>query len=477
MPMMKTKMTPSMNKSPTTAGAADSSSGREPSSSDNVGNAAFIFYCLFIVSYFLHLGARVPPLGAVRIDILLCGLAIVLNMAAKKPEGASKARSAGNSMRSVSKLLLVLVIYIVVSLPFVRWPGSVIGHGWEPFLKSILFFMLTITTVTTEKRLKIFLCVFLAVQTFRVLEPLWMHITTGYWGSFTNMGNYELMDRLSGSPFDIVNPNGLAFVIIVVISLCHHILLKGSTTQKLLYFVLLAPLLYAMVLTGSRSGVSVLVLFALMAVWNSKRRVLVLSVLAVAVAALLASMSPLERQRYLSIVDHSAKGGATAEGRITGMWTDLEVGMRRPIFGHGLGTSLEANANATGEALPSHTLYTEVLQELGLIGLSIFLWFIVETCKNCLVAVKDARKAGGFLLHAAESSRDFGIVLVVFSLASYGLNEYQWYLLAALSVLLRDLSRKSVEASGTPIDATAEPAPRRPRIGERPARLSRVRAQ
>lgn len=429
-------------------------------SDEDVGKAAFYVYCVFIVSYFLHFGARVSALGAIRIDILLCGLAIVLSLAAKKRARAPGV-TAKEPMYRVSKLLIALVAYIVVSLPFVRWPGSVLGHGWEPFLKSLLFFMLTVLTVTTERRLKIFLIVFLSVETFRVLEPLYMHITSGYWGSFTNMGNYELMDRLSGSPFDIVNPNGLAFVILVVITLSHHILIKGSTKHKMLYFAMLVPILYAMMLTGSRSGVVALAVFALLVVWNSRRRALALSILAVACIALFASMTDLERQRYLSIVDHSAKGGATAEGRISGIWDDYDVGMQRPIFGHGLGTSLEANANARGEALPSHTLFTEVLQELGLVGLFIFVWFIVEACRNCMIAVRDAKRAGGFLLHAGESIRDFGIVLLFFSVASYGLNEPQWYLFAALSIVLRELSRKRLEAGDAAPTAMIETTPRR----------------
>jgi O-antigen ligase len=432
----------------------------ETTSEEDVGKAAFYVYCVFIVSYFLHMGARVSALGAIRIDILLCGLAILLSLIAKKPPGPP-GTPVKTPMHRVSKLLLALVIYIIVSLPFVRWPGSVIGHGWEPFLKSLLFFMLTVSTVTTEKRLKIFLIVFLSVETFRVLEPLYMHITSGYWGSFTNMGNYELMDRLSGSPSDIVNPNGLAFVILVVITLSHHILVKGSTKQKLLYFAMLAPLLYAMMLTGSRSGVLALAIFAILVVWNSKRRVLALSILAFACVVLLASMSDLEAQRYLSIFDHSAKGGASAEGRISGIWDDFDVGMNRPIFGHGLGTSLEANANARGEALPSHTLFTEVLQELGLAGLFIFVWFIVEACRNCLIAVRDSKRAGGFLLHAGESVRDFGIVLLFFSAASYGLNEPQWYLFAALSIVLRGLVRKRLEAGDTDLTAVVETTSRR----------------
>jgi hypothetical protein len=38
---------------------------------------AFGFYLLLIVSYFLHLTARVPWLGAIRFDLVLMGLVLV----------------------------------------------------------------------------------------------------------------------------------------------------------------------------------------------------------------------------------------------------------------------------------------------------------------------------------------------------------------------------------------------------------------
>lgn len=417
---------------------------------EDPGRLAFILYCLFITSYFLHLGDRIGILGTLRIDILLSGSTLLLTMFA-----ARRAPGENATMDPTGKLLLAICVYVVVTLPFVRWPGSVLGHGWEPFLKAACFYYFTVSTVTTEKRLKWFLTVFLSIQVFRVLEPLYMHLTTGYWGSFTNMGNYELMDRLSGSPFDIINPNGLAFVILVCISLCHSLLGRGQRRQKLLYLVLLAPLLYAMALTGSRSGALVLFIFALMAVWKSKHRALAMSAVAVMLVVIFMSLSDLERQRYLSIVDHSAKGAATAEGRVDGIWIDFKVGMERPIFGHGLGTSLEANANAYGEPKPSHTLYTEVLQELGLIGLAMFLAFMLQALRNCRIAYRETRSdPTGLLNRTAAGMVDFAILLMIFSVASYGLNEYEWYLLAGLSVALR----RVVSRSATSPNAASAPS-------------------
>jgi putative inorganic carbon (hco3(-)) transporter len=454
-------------------GSAGVTAGGAP---EETGRVAFIGFCLFVVSYFLHLGDRVSVLGALRIDILISGVVFVAILAQGKSPRAGEHKE---PLNPTSKLLLAIILYILFSLPFVKWPGSVIGHGWERFLKAICFYFFAVMTITSVKRLQQFLAVFVGVQTFRVFEPLYLHLTEGYWGSFTNMGNYELMNRLSGSPFDIINPNGLAFVILVVISLAHSLLYHGSRMQKLLYLALLVPLLYAMTLTGSRSGVVVLALFALMVVWRSKHRVVMLSAVVGICVIAAVSMSDLERQRYLSIVDKDAKGAETAQGRVEGLWVDFMVGMQRPIFGHGLGTSLEANANAHGEAMPSHTLYTEVLQELGLVGVGLFIAFIVATAKNTLRAVARSAQGGStsFLARAAQGLRDFGILLLVFSVASYGLIEYQCYLLAGLSVVLFRLAERHAQGAQAPA-VTPQLAAMRPRIGalKRPALPSTSKA-
>lgn len=406
------------------SGDAQAAGAAEPRS------LAFILYCVFIVSYFVHLGARVDLLGVIRFDLLLAALTIVLAFM----ENRDTERKYEMSLNT--KLLLAIGIYVIVSVPLVEWPGTVVRKGWEPFIKSLFFYFFTVGVVTTETRLKQFFFVFIGVQVFRVMEPLYMHFTTGYWGSFTHMGNFEFMNRLSGSPFDIINPNGLAFVILIVVCLTHYLLGTGNMKQKLVYLGLMVPILYAMSLTGSRSGMVVLAIFALLVIWRSKHRVVALAAVGLIVVGLVATMSDLEQQRYLSIVDKNAKGAATSQGRIDGIWIDVGVGLENPIFGHGLGTSAEANAHAYGKFMPSHTLYTEVLQELGLIGLGLFLAFMWVTWKNCMRSAQLAEQLGPcFLLRASRGMRDFAILLGIFSIASYGLNEYQWYLLAGLSVV------------------------------------------
>lgn len=123
----------------------------------------------------------------------------------------------GFEKNETNKYLTILIIYAILTIPFVQWPGSVIKYGIEGFIKAVVFYYFTVTFVNSEKKLKLLVFVFIACQTFRIVKPLYLHVAEGYWGSAASMAGWERLDRLSGAPHDIVNPNGLAFIIVSVI--------------------------------------------------------------------------------------------------------------------------------------------------------------------------------------------------------------------------------------------------------------------
>ena len=49
------------------------------------------------------------------------------------------------------------------------------------WLCAIVFFFFTAYALDTPKRIKVFVFVFVGLQVFRVLEPLFMHFQSGYW--------------------------------------------------------------------------------------------------------------------------------------------------------------------------------------------------------------------------------------------------------------------------------------------------------
>lgn len=382
----------------------------------------YYLYLLFTISWFVHLSSRIPFLGMIRFDMILVILMWVSILTSKK---TIKETSVNNNIK-------LLLIYIILTLPFVEWPGSVARFGLEKIIKATMFYYFTVYFVDTEDKLKRFIQVFLICQSFRIFEPVYLHITEGYWGSVASMSGWEYMERLSGAPKDTINPNGLAFVILTVIPFLYY-LFNTSTFYRLFSLITMPVAFYALLLTGSRSGMIGLIIIFTIIVIKSKNKLVISSIIIAVALFAFGTLSDVQKDRYLSIVSSDTRNATTAEGRTQGVISDFSVALRRPLFGHGLGTSREANANFGGKDQMSHNLYTEVAQELGFVGLLIFLFFIRSIVINYFN--KESKPTNsGHIVAINNGILVFIITNILFSFASYGLTSYEWYLFAGLSV-------------------------------------------
>lgn len=409
---------------------------------------AYRLYLVFVVSWFLHMPTRIRPLGLLRLDLLLL-LFITMLIFFSKPDDQGGEPSdppapplPPAASGGTQKIIKIMFAYIVLSLPLVEWPGSVIKDGLPDYIKAVVFYFFTISLITTEARLKTFMKVFLTCQAFRVIEPVVLHVTTGYWGSVASMGNWEAMDRLSGAPSDVINPNGLAFVILMVYPFLHY-LTSVSWKNKVVYVIVAPVLVYALMLTASRTGFVCMVVVLAGFWWKSRYKIVLTILMAVGMVATFSFLSADLKDRYLSLVSDDTKNSGTAEGRLTQFMENIEVGMRKPIVGHGLGTSAEANGNYGSYGKIAHNLYAEIFQELGLIGLVIFVFFIKSILLNfrdSMVVLKSRDSPGKFLPALTDAMQVWMIMNIAFSFASFGFSSYEWYLFGGLSLVLRNIA-------------------------------------
>ncbi len=398
----------------------------------------FSFYLIFVVSWFTHLASRVPALGAIRFDFLLVIFLLIL---AVMPSVEEKEEE----KTDVDKFLKILIVFSVVTIPFVEWPGSVLRFGLVQFVKALVFYFFTIKFVNSTKKLKIFIAVLLGCQTFRVLEPLYLHVTAGYWGSGASMANWEYMNRLSGAPHDIVNPNGLAFIIVSVLPFIYY---YARLNSKIFFLALclIPAMIWTLILTGSRSGFVALVAVVGLIVYKSKYKMAMAIALVLCVFIGFPFLSANTKDRYLSIVSSDTKNAGTSEGRIEGVKNSFKVAFRNPLVGHGLGTSKEASWNYGQSKHLAHNLYAEVAQELGFVGLFIFLLYILAIYREIRNAeirwLPEEGEEVGFIQTSFYALWVFFFMNLVFSLASYGLSSYEWYLMPALIVVLTKFSKR-----------------------------------
>ncbi|WP_165855274.1 O-antigen ligase family protein [Marinobacter sp. JSM 1782161] len=400
---------------------------------------AFRLYIVYLISFFLHLPARLGFLGVIRFDFLLVGLTTFLILSVKTTKDTR--------LDSASRYLLAIFVFAILTLPVVEWPGSVINNGMVAFIKGAIFYFFTVNLVSNERRLKTVIFVFIACNTIRILEPLIMHVTTGYLGSATYLGDGDYAGRLAGAPSDTVNPNGLAFIIATVLPFLHYVVAPISRKMFALYVLLFPVLLYTMGLTLSRSGVLAIAIIAFGVFLKSKRKALLAMIGIAGLTVIFLNLNDIQRDRYLSLVSHDTRQSASAEGRIEGWVSDFKVAMNRPIIGHGLGTSREANWNVAGKDQISHILWAEIWQEIGLIGLILFILYLQAMIRNFLKAGRLIRTISkdDFLFRANEAMQVWLLMNLLFSLASYGLKSYEWYFFGGLSVVLLNMVNRKLE--------------------------------
>jgi len=401
-------------------------------SENAVSGLTFWLFLFLNVDFFVHLSNRLPTYGMLRPTLLLVlFISLLLFMQREKLTGIGE--------DPAFKAILRLLVYVIVTLPLVEWPGSVLRNNLPDFIKAIAFFYFTALILDSDRRLKIFLLVFMSCQIFRVLEPLYLNYTTGYLGSWTYLGGGEFAGRLSGAPADVISPNGLGFVIVTVIPFLHYLAWESKKKLlRLLYLVLMPLLVYALIMTMSRGAFLALCVVIWMIFIKSRHKASMIIVLFISLVGIWNNITDVQKDRYLSIFSSQSRQSSSASGRLRGWIDEIIVGAKRPIVGHGMGTSSEAKFHAGHRAQKSHNLYTEVFVEIGIIGFFLFFSFLRAIYNSFK---KNSRQI--MMLGLADDefvSRLNNVFIavfwmyVVFSLNYFGLSTYYWYLFGGLTV-------------------------------------------
>ena len=412
---------------------------KEKKQLDPVSGFTFGLFIFFNIDFFLHLSARIPGYGVVRPTLVLVFLITFLLFSQK------------NKFQDIYqaepfKRIKWLVIYLALSFFIVRWPGSALNN-LPDFVKAICFFFFTAMIVDTERRLKVFLFVFIGCQLVRVYEPLYLNITSGYWGDKTYLGGGEFAQRLSGAPSDVINPNELGFVIATIVPFIYYLLWGGRVKAKLLFLILLPPLLYALILTMSRGALLALGVVGWVVFKRSKyKAVLIIAAVGIAIGGW-SVMTDIQKDRYLSLVDSDTAGAATADGRVEGMLNEMVLGFTtRPIFGNGLGTTVETKFHELGSGKASHNLYAELVIEVGLVGAFFFLSYIF--CLRSRLLKAETHNRAAFWKNLILALLAVFWMYVIYSVNYYGLSQYYWYLFGGLVVSVSRILNREAVTSG-----------------------------
>ena len=349
-------------------------------------------------------------------------------------------------MSAQTRWLWILAGAILLSVPFAFWRGQALTKFMD-MMKIIGFYIMIVSLVDTRKRLHIFVWTYLALMLWLAASSMFNYFT----GHFLFA---QGIDRAVGLTSAGGGPNEMGTTMAVTLPV-FLLLIKGERHRlaKIAAFVGAATCVTAMILTGSRASLMVCLAGLIVIWWRSRHRMLGAVFGLVLIAGGFFLMPKQYKQRYETVTESHLD--ASSHYRILTWLTGLEMVADRPIFGVGAGCFGAARGMAYSGTrhrswIESHSLYVQVLAELGLVGAFCFFSFATRFMKlnrrtaQSLLELPERWKWEEALMQALFAGF---IVLFVSGIFGHSLFRRTWYIYAALGLVMARLASRASRRS------------------------------
>jgi hypothetical protein len=301
-------------------------------------------------------------LGAFRLErvYMLCLIAVWL-------AGGAEKRQLGNIF---TPAVFFFTFALTVSAMFGTY-AVFFFFFYQDWLKYIVFYVILMTSVKTEKDLKIIVSGFIIVC-FLFIGHSYREFLAGR--TMFAAGSNRLVGV--GVTFSEFNDYGTTLLcmlplIMPLVTLCkktwHYLFVLG--------YVLLTC--WSVILTGSRGAFIMMVALLILPVLISRHRFILIPVMLVAAMVGWTVMPESMQDRYRTIWDPtiSEQANANMRGRTQGFYNGLDNWMNNPLFGVGPGQHGVPLGAISGNGMPvqAHNLGGQVAGETGTLGVIAFL--------------------------------------------------------------------------------------------------------
>ena len=337
----------------------------------------------------------------------------------------------------------------VASIPFAFWVSNSVTSAMD-FGKTIILSVLLTCLTTTRKRLKVVLITFSILVAYLAVTSLIAYF----------QGNFQFrmdVDRAVGLTSASDNPDTLGLTIATALPVMFLFLLKGSKASlRFLTAGLIAVVVLAMLLTGSRGALLTLVIVLALGVMLSRRRLLVLPVVIGLSFAIWAALPQQYKDRYSSV--NHLQDDASYQNRIISWEGGWQMFLTNPLTGMGIGNYTFANGAKFWPGpgprhwLDAHSLYFKILGELGLVGVVTFFGFVVvffKTNRELTRQMKERPDIPNWMRYYPRACNLALVGLLYCGYAYHDLYRSTWYFLAAVSAaFLLILQREARDLTG-----------------------------
>ncbi|MFD2228567.1 O-antigen ligase family protein [Alkalimarinus sediminis] len=410
-------------------------------------NNIFVYLTsLYIIVWYLQLGTRVSILGTIRFEFLL-GAFLGLTALFKQLQSRS-------ATAPLTKYVYLFFFIVIIQIPF----SAVVEHSFDVFIDRVFKFSLLAlfisTFIKTPAALKIFIFAFLLACLKLSLE--------GFigWNSGSLVWQNQGIMRLHGSTPILKHPNSFSGFGVGLLPFIYYLFPAVNRYYKVALLALLVLAIVIIIFTGSRTGYVATIGFLGYAIYKSKYR---LKVLTSFLLLLIASYSFIPTQyieRFESIYTLEEKEGNSSGTRLKILEDSVEIFLKHP-FGVGVAAFPAVRETYFGLKQDTHNLYFEVLTNLGVQGLVVFILLISQLFKTinknerelnrikslfvCLVNTTSFAaeiKNLEFCISVGRAVRAFIIIRLLLGVFGMDLYEIYWWLAIGLTLSISSICSK-----------------------------------
>ncbi len=266
------------------------------------------------------------------------------------------------------KCILAITLLALITMPFAKNPPTAWATFNDSFIKAVLMFIVMVNVLRTRRRL---------------MGLLWLSMSVGLYLSFTALDLYLKGEmKVEGYRVGVEvkglfgNPNDLALHLVTITPIALALALGSrNKIMRLVYYVMTAMFIAANTITFSRGGFLGLLAATGVLIWKlSRKNRLNISIASIVIGGLFILLAPGNYGlRMLSIFIPSLDAVGSSDQRRELLIRSLLVTARNP-WGIGIG-----NFPIVGiRSLQTHNSFTQISSELGLLGLAIYLFFIIS---------------------------------------------------------------------------------------------------
>lgn len=288
----------------------------------------------------------------------------------------------------------------------------------------VVFALMLATALRDEQALYKVLTVFMVVMAVYMLHSVW---------EYKNGRHVFRMSiaRLVGVDMTLGDPNSFGASIVYSLPfLAFFWVYWGPGWKRWLIAAYMLLATGCVLLTGSRSSLLGIIVWGTMLLMQTRHKTVAAILLCMMAGASWFVLPDSLKNRFETIIDPSvgpANAQESGQGRIQGLINGVELINRFPLTGCGPG----AWRPATGSPIESHSLYGQVMGELGILGVMAFLFLVGGLAWNLrklsrLTNPKSGPVPDANLFHLARALKTSLFLLLFLGFFGHNLYRYNW---------------------------------------------------